>query len=303
MGDTVRIGARFPNAGGSPSNLGLANAAQILESAGYDSLWASDHLAMPVQGGSPYPFSPDGRIPWSNELAWADAIVALGIAAAVTDRIEIGTAVLVAALRSPLVLAKQLATVAVEARGRTALGVGVGWLEQEYDAVGVPFSGRGERLDAWIEVVRDVWGGSLPERGDGSPYPNPMEMVCRPVPPAPIPVMVGGLSRAALRRAGRLGDGWIGLQAAGELDGSSLAPALAEVRTSARKAGRDPAMLRMILQITESDGQAELIASRLDELTAAGVTEIIVDPGWDDMDNPLKTLETLRAGLKATETP
>lgn len=297
MGDTLRIGARFPNAGGSPSGLGLANAAQIIESAGYDSLWASDHLAMPVRGVSSYPFSSDGRIPWSNDLAWADAIVALGIAAAVTDHIELGTAVLVAALRSPLVFAKQLATVAVEAEGRTVLGVGVGWLEHEYDAVGVPFSKRGQRLDAWMEVARDVWSGSLSVRADGLPYPNPTEMVCRPVPPAPVPILVGGLSPAALGRAGRLGDGWIGLQPAGGLDASALADSIEEIRDTALQAGRDPSTLRIVLQITESDGQAALIAGRLDELLSAGVNEIIVDPGWENMDQPQATLATLRAAL------
>ena len=297
MGDTLCIGARFPNAGGSPSNLGLANAAQVLESAGYDSLWASDHVAMPVEGGSSYPFSTDGRIPWSNDLAWADAIVALGIAAAVTDRIQLGTAVLVASLRSPLVFAKQLATVAVEAGGRTSLGVGVGWLEHEYEAVGVPFAKRGARLDAWIEVVRDVWSGSLSARGDGHPYPNPNEMVCSPVPPAPVPILVGGLSSAALRRAGQLGDGWIGLQAAGELDASSLASSIEEIRACAVQAGRDPSTLRMILQITESEGQSASIAGRLDELASAGVNEIIIDPGWSTMEQPQRTLEMLRSSL------
>ena len=294
MADTLRIGARFPNAGNTASQIGLARAAVVLESAGYDSLWASDHLAMPRSGGSSYPFSSDGRIPWSSDLAWSDAIVALGMAAAVTERIELGTAVLVAPLRSPLVLAKQLATVAVEADGRTILGVGVGWLEAEYDAVGVPFRKRGARLDAWMAVVRDVWSGSLGVREDTFPYPNPAEMVCRPVPPRSVPILVGGLSAAALRRAGRLGDGWVGLQAAGALDPNSIADSIERIRHEARAVGRDPSGLRMVLQITESEGQAALIAGHIAELRAAGVSEIIVDPGWDELDQPGRTLDTLR---------
>lgn len=113
----LRIGARLPNAFNASQPTSLAAAAHALESAGLHSLWASDHLAMPSDLPRSYPFTSDGHIPWRSDTAWGEAIVALGIAAAVTQRIELGTAVLVSGLRAPLILAKQVATVSTEASG------------------------------------------------------------------------------------------------------------------------------------------------------------------------------------------
>ncbi len=289
----LRIGARFPNAGSAPARIGLASAARRLEAAGFDSLWTSDHLAMPATTRSVYPFTSDGEMPWSPDLGWSDAIVSLGVAAAVTERIELGTAVLVAPLRSPLVMAMQVASVSVEAGGRCVLGVGAGWLVEEFEAVNVPFAGRGQRLDSWIEVVRQVWSGTLPRRTEG-PYPNPAEMVCRPLPVEPVPVLVGGLSAAAQRRAGRLGDGWLALQSVDELDPASLADSIESVRRHAENAGRDGSTLRFVLQITGSKGLAEKISGRLAELGSSGIDEVIVDVDWDSPDEPRRTHDTLR---------
>ena len=291
----MRIGARFPNAGSVPGRIGLAVAAQRLEAAGFDSLWTSDHLAMPIKTRSTYPFSDDGQIPWLSDHGWSDAIVSLAIAAAVTDQIELGTAVLVAPLRNPLVTAMQFASVSVEARGRCALGVGAGWLIEEFDAVEVPFSDRGKRLDAWIEVVRDAWSGKLPMRDPDDFYPNPIEMICAPVPAAPVPILVGGMTPAALRRAGRIGDGWVALQAVDKLDPPSLGSAIKSIQKHAREAGRDDSMVRVTLQITNSAGHADDIADHLSDLMAVGVQEIIVDVRWDAEDDPRKVHDTLRA--------
>ncbi len=287
------IGARYPNAGELPAKLGLAEAARRLEDAGFDSLWTSDHLAMPDLLPTTYPFTDDGHVPWKPDLGWSDAIVSLGIAAAVTDKIRLGTAVLIALLRSPLVVARQVASVALEAGGRFMLGVGVGWLSEEFDAVGVPFARRGARLDAWIEVVREVWSGSLSPRGADHPYPNPHRMVCRPNPPEPIPVLIGGLSPAALRRAGVLADGWLGLQAADELNPSALAESVEKIRGHARAAGRDPSSLHLMIQVTGSAGKAEYVAAQAAGLAAAGLDEIIVDVDWDDASDARRTFATL----------
>ena len=292
--ERIRIGARFPNAGASSSRPRLSAAARKLESAGFDSLWTSDHLAMPVQTRSTYPFSSDGRFAWPLDLGWSDAIVSLGIAAAVTDRIELGTAVLVAPLRNPLVTAMQIASVSLEARGRCALGVGAGWLAEEFDAVGIPFSERGARLDAWIDVVRQVWSGTVEVREPGQLYPNPTEMISRPRPSSPVPILVGGLSPAALRRAGRHGDGWVALSSVDDLDHASFEEPISSIHEHARAADRDESAMRVILQITGSAGRAEEIAGRLGRLTRAGVNEVIVDVSWNDDNDPKKVVEVLR---------
>lgn len=293
------IGARYPNAGALPASLGLSKAARRLEEAGFDSLWTSDHLAMPEQLPSSYPFSKDGRVPWKPDLGWSDALVSLGIAAAVTSRIRLGTAVLVALLRSPLVVARQAASIALEAGGRFTLGVGVGWLSEEFDAAGVPFSDRGARLDAWIAVVQEVWSGSMSPRSGEHPYPNPHRMICRPTPPEPIPVLVGGLSPAALRRAGSLTDGWLGLQAADELDTQALAAAVKTVHAHAAESGREPSELHLMIQITGSVGKADDIAARVKELSAVGLHEIIVDVDWSDAADAKRTYETLASAAAA----
>lgn len=292
---SLRIGARFPTTGDVPARIGLSSAARQLEAAGFDSLWASDHLAMPVTTRTPYPFSDGGGVPWPLDLGWSDAIVSLGMAAAVTQKIELGTAILVAPLRDPLVTAMQLASVSVEASGRCVLGVGVGWLAEEFDAVGVSFAERGKRLDAWIDVVRAVWTGTLPIRDEAGFYPNATEMICRPVPIAPVPILVGGLSAAALRRAGHLGDGWVALQSVDDLDAEVLRDATKRIGVHAGDAGRDVSAVRVVLQITGSTGRAGEIAGRLPELRAAGVHEIIVDVGWDGKHGPEATLAALRA--------
>lgn len=161
--------------------------------------------------------------------------------------------------------------------------------------MGVPFEGRGSRMDAWIDTIRSVWNGTLPERPQGGFYPNPTEMVCRPVPVEPIPILVGGMSRAALRRAGRFGDGWLALQSLDALDDNALRAAIDTIREHADEAGRDREAVRITLQITASTGQAAYLAEWMPRLRVAGVHEVIVDVDWDGGSDPREDLERLRA--------
>ena len=274
----------------------MAAAARTLEEAGFDSLWASDHLAMPRVTRSSYPYTDDGHIPWGEELGWNEALTALGIAAAVTSTIELGTAVLVAALRHPLVAARQAAAVSVEAGGRVTLGVGAGWLAEEFDAVGVPFERRGRYLDAWIEYVREVWSGTISERAPDHPYPNPGTMTSRPLPPEPVRLVIGGVSDAALRRAARSADGWLGISSLDALDADAIGSDVARLRAAAETAGRDPDKLRVLLQVNASTGRVELLRPHLDGLLDVGVDDVLVDAGWDDPENPHRDLALLREG-------
>jgi alkanesulfonate monooxygenase SsuD/methylene tetrahydromethanopterin reductase-like flavin-dependent oxidoreductase (luciferase family) len=114
----VRIGAKLPNAGPLPAAAGIPAMARILEDAGFDSLWVSDHIVMPAQIGSAYPFAADGRATWSPSMPWVDALVALALAAAVTERATLGTAVLVLPLRNPVEFAKQAASIAIHSSRR-----------------------------------------------------------------------------------------------------------------------------------------------------------------------------------------
>ena len=291
---SLRIGARFPSAGTEFHPGGLAAAARTLEDAGFDSLWASDHLAMPRTTRSHYPYTQDGSIPWGEELGWNEALTALGIAAAVTTRIELGTAVLVAALRHPLVAARQAAAVAVEAGGRLTLGVGAGWLAEEFDAVGVPFERRGRHLDAWLDYVRQVWAGEIAARPADDPYPLPTAMTSRPIPPGPIGILIGGVSDAALRRSVRAADGWLGIAALEGLDPRAIAADVDRLRAAAEAADRDPATLRVCLQVTGSEGGAERLRPKLRDLISAGVDDVLIDTGRQHPEQPHEDVALLR---------
>jgi probable F420-dependent oxidoreductase len=278
---TVRIGAKLPNSGPLPETIGIGAMARALESAGFESAWVSDHIVMPAAIGSQYPFAVDGRATWSPETPYLDALIALALAAGTTDRVRLGTAVLVLPLRNPVELAKQAASIDVASGGRLELGVGAGWLREEFDALNAPFARRGARLEEWMHIARACWTGR-PGSRRSEWYELPDDVVSLPTPAHEIPLLVGGHSRAALERAGRVGDGWLAQQALPELAPAELRDAAAIMRAAAKNAGRDPDGLRVVLRIVESAGSAEGVARALPELAAAGVDEIIVDVPWDD---------------------
>jgi probable F420-dependent oxidoreductase len=287
----MRIGAKLPNSGPLPLRLGIPAMAQTLERAGFDSLWVSDHIVLPETIGSRYPFAADGRATWATDTPYLDALIALALAAAATERVRLGTAVLVAPLRNPVELAKQAASIDVASGGRLELGVGAGWLEEEFAALNVPFEGRGGRLVEWMELARACWTGR-PAAHASDRYTLAEGVLCLPTPAHAIPLLVGGHSPVALRRAGRVGDGWLAQQSALELDPAELATAIAQV---AEAAGGPP---RVVLRIVDSLERADLVAARLDELRDAGVGEVIVDVPVEG-DAPARALEILRSAVAA----
>jgi probable F420-dependent oxidoreductase len=182
--------------------------AQMFDEAGYDGLICSDHLIYPRELSSPYPDSPTGRPGWAPDTAWPDTWVLIGAMAAVTRRLRFSNAVYVAPARPLLEVAKQVATAAVLAEGRVSLGVGVGWMREEYELLGQDFGTRGKRLDEMIPALRELWRGGWVS-WSGEYYQIP-ELMLEPHPEAPVPILCGGESEAALRRAARLCDGWVG---------------------------------------------------------------------------------------------
>jgi probable F420-dependent oxidoreductase len=280
---TLRIGAKLPNSGPLPQTVGIPAMARALENAGFDSLWVSDHIVLPTSMDSRYPFAADGRATWRSDTPYVEALIALALAAAVTERVTLGTAVIVLPLRNPVLFAKQVASVAANAGGRFTLGVGAGWLEEEFDALNAPFADRGPRLEEWIGLVRDCFTGR-PAAHASERYTLPEGVLVMPPVPAPIPMLMGGHARAALARGGRVCDGWLAQQSLGALDPTEIASALAQMGDSAREAGRDPGALQVVLRIVESTGRADELATHLPALIEAGVGEIIVDASWDTND-------------------
>jgi probable F420-dependent oxidoreductase len=271
----MRIGVKLPHTGAAEP-AGLAGRARALEAAGFDSLWVSDHVVLPAEIRSPYPFAADGRATWPTDTPYTEAVVALAAAAAATDHIGLGTAALVLPQRNPVLLAKQIASVDVISGGRVRLGVGAGWLREEFAALDAPFDGRGARFTEWIGLLRDCWTGRPPAH-DGPHYALPADTLVLPPPARPVPILIGGHSPVALRRAGKLGDGWLAQQAVPALDPVLLAAEIGAVHAASVAAERDPAALTVVLRLVESAGRAAEVATALPALAEAGVTEIIVD--------------------------
>jgi probable F420-dependent oxidoreductase len=295
MATRLRIGAKLPNSGSVSLERGVPALARALEEAGFDSVWVSDHIVLPRVIGSRYPFAEDGRATWPSDVPYLDALIALALAAGVTRRVALGVAVLVLPLRQPIVAAKQLASIDAASGGRLRLGVGAGWLREEFDALNVPFETRGPRLEEWVELLRECWTGT-PGSHAGPVYRLPEDVLCLPTPVARVPILVGGHSAPALRRAGAIGDGWLGQQSLGALDPAEIEAARRTAAAAATGAGRDPSALQVVLRIVESAGRAAELAPRLAQLAAAGVDEVIVDVDWSAGD-PSAELERLAAGL------
>lgn len=254
-----------------------------LEGAGFDSIWVSDHIVMPAEIRSRYPFAADGRAGWPVDTPWYDAMIALTAAAARTRRVELGVAVLVLPLRQPLIFAKQAASLDMLSRGRLSLGVGAGWLAEEFEALGVPFRQRGSLLEEWVALARACWTGHPPPHS-GRHYRLPPDIVCEPRPAHPIPILFGGTSPVALRRAVRLGQGWVAHQPSGAPDPGAVARALELMRP--------PAGFRVVLRLAGSD--LEPVARALPRLRSEGVTDVVVDVDWESREGPLRAHGLLR---------
>jgi probable F420-dependent oxidoreductase len=250
---------------------------------------------MPATFASRYPFAVDGRAPWPSETPYVDALIALALIVAVTEQARVGTAALVLPLRHPIIVAKQLASLDACSDGRLCLGVGAGWLREEFDALGVPFDSRGSRLDEWIELLRDCWTGT-PGAHVGTHYSLPDGVLCLPTPAHEVPLLIGGHSKAALRRAGRLGDGWLAQQSLDEIDTDEIEAAVDVMRAAAEDEGRDTFRGEVVLRIVDSAGRSSDVARQLPELERAGVDEVIVDVAWTGGD-PAADYERMSAAV------
>ncbi|BAN04439.1 LLM class F420-dependent oxidoreductase [Ilumatobacter coccineus] len=206
------------------------------EAAGFESLWGGEHVIMPSTIDSAYPYTPDGKIPAEPETPIPDPLIWLAFAAAAAPTMRLGTCILIVPQRNPLILAKELATLDRLSGGRVELGLGVGWMKEEFDALGVPWERRGKRNDEYIEAMRALWAGPHAEfHGDFVDF-DPATCSPRPIQGADIPILVGGDSEAALSRAVRLADGYF----PGEGDAERLGALITRLRQGAEDAGRDP---------------------------------------------------------------
>ena len=279
----MNIGVQIPNNSDKPRQIGLAKMGRLAEDAGADSVWVNDHLLMVEGGRSPYPFTPDGAIPWPMDLPWYECLTAASFLAASTSRCRIGTSVLILPQRNVLELAKTSATLDALSGGRFVLGIGVGWFAEEIEALGYRFETRGRRTDEMIEVLRHCWTGRPPPfEGEEIFVPEGLVFEPRPSQPGGPPILVGGMSRAALRRAALRGDGWLAFQR-DEIDTGELAGLLETLEDLRGQAGRLDEPFSNVVRLHTSPGMAARlpeIALRIREL---GFDELIINPPWEDL--------------------
>ena len=249
--------------------LGLARA---FDEAGYDGMVCSDHMIYPRELSSPYPDSPTGKPMWAPETPWPDCWVQIGAMAAVTTRLRFSNAVYIAPARPLLEVAKQVATASVLSGGRVSLAAGVGWMREEYELMGQDFGTRGKRLDEMIPALRELWrGGWVSWSGE---YYQVPEMMIEPHPAAPVPILCGGESEAALRRAARLCDGWVGYAYRWD-EAVGYAQKLRALR---RKYGREGEPFDIMLALLEPPSPD--LYKRAED---AGITAVMCSP-WMGMD-------------------
>lgn len=267
----MQFGVMFANIGPMAHPEGAVALAQAAEENGIESLWTVEHTVVPAGYQSAYPYSDDGRMPGPEDSDIPDPLIWLSYVAAHTRTIRLGTGILILPQRNPVVLAKEVATLDRLSGGRVELGVGVGWLEEEFDAIGVSFRDRGKRTDDHIEALRALWTQDRPTHH--GPYVSFDDAISRPQPTqGSVPIHVGGHSAAAARRAGRLGDGFF----PGRGSHEELAELIGLARSAATEHGRDPDDL-----VITAGGAGVMGKGALDEvksLADLGVSRIVIWP-------------------------
>ena len=270
----MEFGIHLPQVGRKAGPDAITRAARQAEDLGYSDIWVNDHLAIPK--GAPYPPS----------ASFYEPIITLTWAAAATSRVRLGTSVLVLPLRHPVHLAKELATLDLLSGGRLVIGAGVGWLEGEFEALGVPPKERGARTDETIEILRKCWSESEIDYQGRKIATSMTQIRTQPQPGRRIPIWIGGISEAARRRAIRLGDGWHGIRMTPE----ELAPVVAELR-----AGRPDEDFTISLRInwdallTDHDE----IKAGLEAYAELGVQHMSFEPSQREMSAWLESVDAM----------
>ncbi len=232
----MKLGLMYVNVGPFADPERFAKLARIAEAEGIESLWAVDHAAVPVELRSSYPYTEDGQLPLPPTTNLTDPLISLAYAAALTSRIRLATGVLLVSQRHPAHVAKAMATLDHISNGRAILGVGIGWLREEFEMMGVPFRQRASRTEECVAAVRSLW--SCDDEGFSGRYHawEPAYAYPKPKQTRGVPVVIGGAVEAAARRAARIGDGFFPVE--GRF--SELRKLLDALRDECAKLGRDP---------------------------------------------------------------
>ena len=204
----MKFGLRLPGAGPYAGPEAVSAFAQKAEELGFDSVWMTDHIALPVDVQTRYPYREDGKFFWPPETPYLDTILTLTWAAAATERIQVGTSVLIAGWHHPVNTAKALATLDVLNGGRTIVGIGTGWMREQFEILGSPFETRGARTTEYIALLKHLFTEDLIDfQGEHFQFSG-FKFYPKPARRPSIPIWCGGKSEGVLRRVAAVGDGW-----------------------------------------------------------------------------------------------
>jgi probable F420-dependent oxidoreductase len=276
----MKFGVAFANVGPFVQPEEAAFLAMSCEEVGIESLWTVEHVAVPTGYRAQYPYSADGRMPGGDDSPIPDPLLWLSYVAATTSRIRLATGILILPQRHPIYVAKEVATLDVLSKGRAILGIGIGWMEDEFRALGIPFGERVARTEEACSALRTLWKpGAHAFKGDYFAWDS-LESNPKPVQPGGVPIVVGGHVLGAARRAARVGDGFFPMKTGGD----RLGELLGALSSECARVGRDPGQI----EITTSTPGPDLDAIR--RLEDQGVSRLVMGP-------PGFSRDALRAGL------
>lgn len=281
----MKFGLAFANAGplGYPEL--LTHLAMTAERVGIESLWTVEHVVIPVGYKSEYPYHPSGKIQAPETVPIPDPLLWLTYAAAVTRTIRLATGILILPQRHPLYVAKEVASLDVLSHGRAILGIGVGWLEEEFQALGIPFDERGARTAETVRAVRALWRETA-EPFEGKFFRwQKLESWPKPVQKSGVPIVVGGHTDLAARRAARYGDGFF----PGVADEARLVTLIGVLREECTRVGRDPGSIEITI------GRMPKSLDEVRRLEDLGVARCLSGPPGFDADGLTRGLEAFAA--------
>ncbi len=272
-----------------PVNIGvesleqMVGLAQLAEASGFESVWTFEHVIVPMDYQSKYPYNPSGKMGADPATNFVDPFVALSAIAAATKTIRLGTGVNILSQVNPLYMAKQSASLDFVSNGRFMLGVGIGWLQEEFAALGVPFERRGARFDDYVVAMKKIWSGDVVEHESDFINWSGFKSYPLPVQKPHLPVIMGGAKGKIYERIARHGDGWF----APIGDPAELAAALAELKTQCDAVERDFSEVE-ITCMWPGQGGVEAVQA----LAEAGASRLVV-PLMGLGDNPIEGIQKL----------
>lgn len=314
----VEFGFSLPGRGPLASIDVVLKLAEKADALRFDSLFVTDHVVMPVASGkSVYPYTASGQFPGGLAQDYLEPLATLAHLAHATKRARLGISVLVVPYRNPLLQAKMLATIDVLSKGRVILGAGVGWLREEFEALGAPpFDERGRVTEDYIKLMRAAWTTD-PVSYEGKHYSvRDVHVLPKPVQRGGIPVWIGGHSGAAVRRAGTIGDGWhpIAMRPPAMLGPDEYGAKVKELHDWARRAGRDPKSIALTIRVPMDvrarsakpatgdrppfQGTADEIVADIRRYHALGVSHFVFDHTVQELRAVLANMERFASDVR-----